>query len=83
MTAMLISNCFLQLQLLGQKVHKLLLHFLLELRIIASTICSQHKLENERAISRRETGGGQSQTQGGQTELLRVDDPTKPLLNLQ
>lgn len=35
------------------------------------------------AIPRRETGGGQSQTQGGHIEFLRVDDPTKPLLNFQ
>ena len=34
------------------------------------------------ASSRRDTGGGQSHTQGGQTEVLRVD-PAKPLLNFQ
>ena len=47
MTAVLICNCFLKLQLLGKKIHKLLLHFLFELWIITSTICSQHKSEKE------------------------------------
>jgi len=35
------------------------------------------------AIWRRDKGGGQSQTQGGQMELVLRADPTKPLFNFQ
>jgi hypothetical protein len=35
------------------------------------------------AIWRRDKGGGKSQTQGGQMELVLRADPTKPLFNFQ